>query len=66
MLFGIPVENDLVYLLNFCILLGKYFIYINKQNGINVHDIYLFKVMLKSKLNIERLICIKENKTEKF
>ncbi len=46
-LFGYPGEEDIIQILNYCVLLAKYFIYTNKLNGNNILDLYL--VLLKRK-----------------
>ena len=66
-IFGFPGNEDIVTVLNLCVLLAKYCIYIQKivKNRSNI-DLYDYLVYLKSKLNTELLICTRENKLHKF
>ncbi len=53
-LFGFPEEDNLVYVMNFCIIFAKYFIYITKICGSNTFDFYTYNVQLKQKLKMEK------------
>ncbi len=61
-LFGYPGEEDIIHILNYCMLLAKYFIYTNKLNGNNTLDLYSYLVLLKRKIYIEKTICTQQNK----
>ncbi len=37
--FGYPGEEDIIQIINYCVLLAKYSIYINKLNGNNTLDL---------------------------
>ncbi len=66
-LFGFPGDEDIIVALNYCTLMAKYYIYIQKlvkQNSPT--DFYDFLVYIKSKLKTELFVCIKENKLHKF
>ncbi len=65
-LFGYPVEEDIIQILNYCVLLAKYFIYTNKLNGKNTFDLYWYLVLLKKKIYIEKTICTQQNKPHLF
>ncbi len=56
-LFGYPGEEDIIHILNYCVLLAKYFIYTNKLNGNNTLDLYSDFVLLKRKIYIEKTNC---------
>ncbi len=56
-LFCYPDEEDIIQILNYCMLLAKYFIYTNKLNSNNTPDLYSYFVLLKRKLYIEKTIC---------
>ncbi len=57
-LFGYLGEEDIIQILNYCVLLAKYFIYTNELNGNNTLDLYTYLVLLKRKIYIENVICI--------
>ncbi len=61
MLFGFPGENKIFKVINFCILIAKYYIYIQK-----LIDFYDYLVQLKHKLQIEKIICIDDGNPSKF
>ncbi len=52
--------------INFCILIAKYYIYIQKLINSNKIDFYDYLVQLKQKLQIEQIICIDEGNPSKF
>ena len=64
-LFGFP-DNKMYRVINYCTLHAKYFVYIKKINGSDCIDFYEFLVYLKSKINIEKAICQKNNETFMF
>ena len=65
-LFGYPGVSDVIEVLNFCVLLAKYHIYTARNlNNDNV-CMYEYLVLLKNKLNIEKLICEKQNQGHHF
>lgn len=66
-LFGYPGQNDIITVLNYCILIAKYFIYINKMLGKNEFDMYSYLIILKQKLLMEKQACQSENSSfDKF
>ncbi len=66
MLFGFPGENKIFKVINFCILIAKYYIYIQKLINSNKIDFYNYLVQLKQKLQIENIVCIDEGNPSKF
>ena len=65
-LFGYPGNNEIETVLNFCVLLAKWFIYCRKLNNNNDMDFYQYQVQLKERLYIERMLCIKNNSPQNF
>ena len=66
-LFGIPPRNnDILKVLDFCLLIAKFYIYRQKLFNENNIEFYDFLVLLKYKIKIEELICKKENRPDKF
>jgi hypothetical protein len=65
-LFGYKDHGDFCLVLNFCLLLARYYIYIQRVHGKNNLDICAFLIMLKNKLTIEKLICENEDRPEQF
>ncbi len=65
-LFGYPSEEDIIQILNYCMLFAKYFIYTNKLNSNNTLDLYLYLVLLKRKIYIQKTICTQQNKPQLF
>ncbi len=65
-LFGFPGENKIFKVIKFCILIPKYYIYIQKLINSNKIDFYDFLVQLKQKLQIENIMCIDEGNPSKF
>ena len=61
MLFGYPGNSDLDLVLNFCILLGKWYIFTIKMQEKNSIDFYEYLVQLKQRLLIEKEICTKQD-----
>ena len=64
LLFGYPGNSDTEITLNFCVLLGKYYIYCKKLQGDNNIDLYEYLVKLKQRLSFEKQIC--QNKMLNF
>ncbi len=67
-IFGFPENIDNTKLLNHCILLPKYHIYIQKLKGndnINI-NMYAYLGYLKQQLSLEKQICMNERKQSKF
>lgn len=62
-LFGYPGDEPEIEVMNYCILLAKYYIYCKKLNDCNVLDLYEYLVIVKSKLSIEKTICERNNRT---
>ncbi len=65
-LFGYPGEEDIIQILNYCVLLAKCFMYTNKLNGNNTFDLYAYLVLLKRKIYIDKTICTQQNKPQLF
>ena len=61
MLFGYPGNSDIDLVLNFCILLGKWYIFTIKMQEKNSIDFYEYLVQLKQRLLIEKEICTKQD-----
>ncbi len=51
-LFGFPLNNDVMHLLNFCILYAKYYIYIQCLFNNNTLDLYV--CLTKTQASIEK------------
>ena len=66
-IFGVVNANDLdiIYVLNFCILFAKYFIYKQKSAEKEI-DFYIFQIELKNRLEVEYIICTQQNCIEEF
>ena len=62
-LFGFPGEDDMITVLNYCVLIAKYFIYSRKITQNNNLDLYQYLVYLKYKLNLEYDSCAKSKPT---
>lgn len=65
-LFGYPGEDNMITVLNYCVILAKYYIYIKKLKDTNNLDLYEFLVMLKGKLLLEKTICIENDRVLDF
>ena len=65
-LLGFPDHSDKTLVLNFCILLAKYYIYTIKINKCNNFFLPDYLILLKSKLKQEEYILKKNNKSHKF
>ncbi len=63
-MFGFPTNNDEIFVLNYCILHTKYYIYIQRlfnQNNTYIHSCI---AQLKHRLEIQYNICEKENRED--
>ena len=56
-LFGYQPEGEVFDVLNYCVILGKYYIYCQRIHNDNHIDFYQYLVHLKHKLKIEKSIC---------
>ncbi len=65
-IFGFPDNDDNTKVLNHCILLANYHIYIQKLKGNDNIDMYAYPAYLKQQLGIEKQICMNERKQSKF
>ena len=65
-LFGSPGDTQLSSVLNYCLLQAKYHIYCKKINSCNNFDLYSFLIFLKKKLDLEKCINGKNNRTKCF
>ena len=61
-IFGFQGKGTVIEVLNYCILLCKYYIYKQRLYGDNKLDLYEFLVQLKYKLKIEKTICDKDDR----
>ena len=55
-IFGIASVDDVMFVLNYCLLNAKYYIYRQRIQNINNLDIQAYKSEIRYKLNIERII----------
>ena len=65
-LFGFPIEGDIFEVLNYCILVAKFYIYRQRLFNDNDIDLFSFLVELKYKIKIEYGICKNNNTLDKF
>ncbi len=65
-LFGFPLNNDVMHVLKFCILYANYYIYIQRLFNYNTLDLYVCLTQLKQALEIEENICRKKNEDNFF
>ncbi len=65
-IFGFPYVHDIIKELNYCILIAKYYIYIQRLCNQNKIDFYIFQTMLKNKLLIYECICKNRSKPYLF
>ncbi len=63
-IFGFPLENDAIDVLNLCILHTKYYIYI--QRLFNKPDLYACPKQFKLSMEIEQNVCLSKNNENKF
>ena len=60
-IFGIEVENDIMFVINYVILHGKFYIYRNRVNNVHTLSLNAFKAQLRYKLEIEKIITMSKN-----
>ena len=65
-IFGFPCNTEMELVLNYCVLLGKWYMYSAKMREKNDFDLYGYLVQLKQRLSIEKALCTKENSPQKF
>ncbi len=65
-LFGFPLNNDVMHVLNFCTLYAKYYIDIQRLFNNNTLDLHVCLPQLKQALKIEENICRKNNNEDNF
>ena len=65
-IFGYPGNNDLVIVINYLIMLGKWFIYNIKLYEKNDIDFFEYLIQLKQRLSFEKIMCNKEENPSKF
>ncbi len=65
-LIGVPANEEIFEEINYCILMAKYYNYIQKLVNYFKIDLHQYLVMLIQKRTLEILICIYENKITKF
>ncbi len=65
-LFGFPLNNDVMHVLNFRTLYAKYYIYTQLLFNNNTLDLYVCLTQLKQALKIEENICRKKNYEDNF
>ncbi len=63
--FGFQSKGEIFDVINYCILLGKYYIYCQKIHKNNAIDFYEYLIQLRYKLRIERNIC-NQNSNNRF
>ena len=64
--FGCQNHGEIANVLNFCLLIAKYYIYKQKLFVENKIDFYEFLIELKYKLNMEYHICLHNNTLVSF
>jgi len=52
-IFGVKIDCDNAIMFNYCLIMAKHFIYINRLNNHNSFDLYNFLIFLKNKMSIE-------------
>ncbi len=65
-LLGFGGNEDIIHALNFFILIVKQYIYYQRLTNENKIDFLSYLLILKNKLQIEKLLCEKENNHNKF
>jgi hypothetical protein len=65
-LFGFQIDEEVFSVLNYCILIAKFYVYKQKLFQDNNIDFYEYLCELKCKLQIEKCICKKNGKEEYF
>ena len=65
-LFGFQIEGGIFDVLNYCILVAKFYIYKQRLFTENNIDLYTFLVQLKYRLRILYNICKHSNTLDKF
>ena len=65
-IFGFQEKGTDIDMLNYCVLLGKFYIYTKRLYHECNLDIYEYLVTLKQRLRMEKIICYNENKRDKF
>ncbi len=65
-LFGYPGDDDIISVLNYCVLYAKYFIHTMKMSGKNDLDLYHYLRVLKQKMLMEKQVCIKTGNSNLF
>ncbi len=65
MLFGFPLNNNVMHVLNICTLYAKYYIYIQRLFNSTL-DLNVCLTQLKQALKIEENICKKNNNGDNF
>ncbi len=61
-IFGFPDNDDNTKVLNLCIPLAKYYIYIQKLKGNDNIEMYAYMAYLKQQLSIEKYAWMNKNK----
>ena len=62
-LFGYPGNSDVEKVLNYCVLLAKWFIHCKKIQEKSDLDLYEYLIVLKERLSIEKIICSNNNQS---
>ena len=65
-LFGFKGSEDLITTLNYSILIAKHYIYYQRLTNENNVEFLTYLQILKKQLYIEKLICKKQNRIDKF
>ncbi len=65
-LFGFLAEGDVFFVLDYCILQAKYYIYNCRIHNNNLVDFFQYLLHLKSNLTIEHEICSTQQRNDEF
>lgn len=65
-LFGFRIDTDIFSVLNLCILIAKYFIHRERLFNANDMDFFKYLIELKFRINLEYMVCKRNNTLHKF
>ena len=63
-LFGFQTKGEIFTVLNYCLLIAKHHIYYNRIHNDNNVNFFQYLVYLKSKLMIEKQICLNNKRSD--
>ncbi len=66
MYYIFPGDSDVIEVLNYCVLLAKYYIYIQRLYNNKKLDLFAYMSQLKYAMEIESKICKSQNNENKF